>query len=559
MPTGATAWARLRARKSCSSRSSATALGLFPPFAAFLAGRRRSRCTPTRHRHPRLRLFSSVISEEQQTASEVLVDFQTFWRWIVLLERRRRGTRVLRTYREIGRRVKTIMRRLRARGVEVCFLTASGTSDHPAGHGEDAMFRLAEEQVEAALGDRCVWKVVDQSPSELLERLVKDNPRSAVVFGTKELQLSPLAQEWLLQLPGGEPGGSELSAEAAALRRLESLSEAKPQAKQEVTPDRCQVEPPSLGLETFRPTFRPNGTDVELSASHTTVSWLQSADPASADAPLAEQAHWLLRNAPLLRNLRALPSKAKAWLLERAARGACLSDSWLASWVELAESLVERCGSEEGFKHCFHSWEPLGAAAAVHLAARSVSFRAQELESVAWMIELLKPRRHATAFMNSLLDILDDDEATEISVPDELADVMGAFQDTLRGLICLGRLLELEERWNFEPRDCFDAKLFRMLLARSCRTGLRSLGRGGRGGRGTGVSLAATRASRLARLLANVTPLMDDTESERSEKLSELKAREEEIVEENVLEDEVQEPAPRFSASAWRERAMPDP
>ncbi|CAE7266630.1 hspbap1 [Symbiodinium sp. KB8] len=182
---GATAWARLRVRESCSLRSSASALGLFAPFAcqAFLAGRRRSRCIPTRHRHPRLRLFSSVISEEQQTASEVLVDFQTFWRWIVLLERRRQGTRVLRTYREIGRRVKTIMRRLRARGVEVCFLTASGTSDHPAGHGEekDAMFRLAEEQVEASLGDRCVWRVVDQSPSELLERLVKDKPLSAVV------------------------------------------------------------------------------------------------------------------------------------------------------------------------------------------------------------------------------------------------------------------------------------------------------------------------------------------------------------------------------------------
>ncbi|CAE7266620.1 unnamed protein product [Symbiodinium sp. KB8] len=153
-------------------------------------------------------------------------------------------------------------------------------------------------------------------------------------FGTKELQLSPLAQEWLLRLRGRDkstPGGSELSAEADALRRLESLSEAKPQAKQEVTPDRCQVEPPSLGLETSRPTFRPNGTDVEVS-THTTLLWLQSADPASADAPLAEQAHCLLQNAPLLRNLRALPSKAKAWLLERAARGACLSDSWLASW-----------------------------------------------------------------------------------------------------------------------------------------------------------------------------------------------------------------------------------
>eukprot|EP00439_Symbiodinium_sp_Y106_P055940 s1976_g7.t2 len=109
---GAAAWAWLHVRKRSLPRSSAAALGLFAPLAAaFVAGRRRSGCNPTRHRHPRLRLFSSVIREEQQTASEVLVDFQTFWRWIVLLERRR-GTRVLRTYRAIGRRVRTIMRRL---------------------------------------------------------------------------------------------------------------------------------------------------------------------------------------------------------------------------------------------------------------------------------------------------------------------------------------------------------------------------------------------------------------------------------------------------------------
>eukprot|EP00439_Symbiodinium_sp_Y106_P056575 s1976_g7.t4 len=178
---GAAAWAWLHVRKRSLPRSSAAALGLFAPLAAaFVAGRRRSGCNPTRHRHPRLRLFSSVIREEQQTASEVLVDFQTFWRWIVLLERRR-GTRVLRTYRAIGRRVRTIMRRLRARGVEVCFLTASGVSDRRRAE-EDAMFRLAEEQVEASLGERCVWRVVDQSPSELLARLLEDNPRSAVVY-----------------------------------------------------------------------------------------------------------------------------------------------------------------------------------------------------------------------------------------------------------------------------------------------------------------------------------------------------------------------------------------
>ena len=144
-------------------------------------------------------------------------------------------------------------------------------------------------------------------------------------------------------------------------------TEAKPQAKQEVTPDRCQadqstpgpwplcsvqVEPPSLGLETSRPTFRPNGTDVEVS-THTTLLWLQSAGAALQSScesrqvfepqhrgeilPLpmhrwpsgfltsfgalwlfanvkgngfVRQAHCLLQNAPLLRNLRALPSKA---------------------------------------------------------------------------------------------------------------------------------------------------------------------------------------------------------------------------------------------------------
>ncbi|CAE7345524.1 HCF164 [Symbiodinium sp. CCMP2592] len=113
-------------------------------------------------------------------------------------------------------------------------------------------------------------------------------------------------------------------------------TEAKPQAKQEVTPDRCQagqrtlgpwplcsvqVEPPSLGLETFRPTFRPNGTDVELPASHTTALWLQSAAVSLpvglvffrsllCGSTFVRLARCLLQNAPLLRNLRALPSKA---------------------------------------------------------------------------------------------------------------------------------------------------------------------------------------------------------------------------------------------------------
>ena len=220
-------------------------------------------------------------------------------------------------------------------------------------------------------------------------------------------------------------------------------TEVKPQAKQEVTPDRCQagegtlgawlfcsvkVEPPSLGL----PTFRPNGTDVELPASHTTVLWLQSAGARLHDTlaischafvrQVVETQHWpwpvrsfcrrtpgravslpvglvffrsllcgstfvrlarcLLQNVPLLRNLRALPSKAscrcfqdmtsldsalrfclveaKAWLLaassadiflkiayerrceERAARGACLSDAWLASWVRSLGAPIEQ-------------------------------------------------------------------------------------------------------------------------------------------------------------------------------------------------------------------------
>ncbi|CAE7372219.1 unnamed protein product [Symbiodinium natans] len=272
------------------------------------------------------------------------------------------------------------------------------------------------------------------------------------------------------------------------------------------------------------------------------LRWIRSrqADPAHADAPLAEQAHYLLQNGSWLQKLRGLPSEVKAWLLERAARGACLSDVWLTDWVELADKLIARCGSQNDRL----SWEPLGAVAAVRLAARSVLVGAEELESLAWTIELLKPRRQATEFMKSVVNALDDGDEEADDPGDELSGAFaGAFQDVLQGLTHLGRILQLESTpWALQPKDCFDAVLFLKLLARSRGGGLRSLARRrDRGRRGTGLSLAATKASRLARLLTNVTPLMDDSESERLEKLSILKEREEEIVNESVPEDNIQD------------------
>ncbi|CAJ1460322.1 unnamed protein product [Effrenium voratum] len=119
---------------------------------AAIAGARRVART-LRRPHGRLRPLCALEPAAAQ-ATEVLVDFQAFVEWLVNLERMR-GKSAPRTYRSLDRRVKSLTRRLKVRGIHLCFVAKDAADCCSA--PEDAHLWLAEEQIRASLKGSC-WK-----------------------------------------------------------------------------------------------------------------------------------------------------------------------------------------------------------------------------------------------------------------------------------------------------------------------------------------------------------------------------------------------------------------
>lgn len=283
---------------------------------------------------------------------------------------RRRGKDVPRTYRSLDRRVKALIRRLRARGIQVCFLQSHEASPC-CSQPEDAHLWLAEEQIRSSLAKAgCCWKHCEDSPTEALKRLVQKDPRIAAMFGVENTELSPAAAEWLV-------GSKGITDNEDVLHRLALLADDAPQppgtsseACEAVALNEClgdargsrwrQVQGSPLGIE---------GSLLQLAA------WLQDASIDALDRPLLEE-------------ICALPMEARAWLLERARVGG-ISETWIQDWAQLAQQLIKR-----------GDWRSLNlqgeqglASAATFLLARSAPLMEEELEALAWTLELMKPRQ----------------------------------------------------------------------------------------------------------------------------------------------------------------------
>eukprot|EP00435_Cladocopium_sp_Y103_P049329 s488_g14.t2 len=523
---GVVAWLRSEShlRRTNTSHSEFGCQPLYSGLiAAAVAGGRRI-CRRRHHGKSRLQMFSAVLEAPQQrTATEVFVDFDTLVRWLVDMERRR-GKDVPRTYRSLDRRVKSLMRRLRARGVELCFIVANNAAPC-CSEPEDAHLWLAEEQIRASLGRAgCCWKQCGDgsSPSDVLSRLVQNDPDIAAVFGVDRAQLSPAAVEWVGQ------GTADVQNEEA-LQRLAILVDETPQRGQfPISSGECKA----ATLE--------DGCFVDAGPA---FHWRQAQGSSGMEAMegCLKELTSFLRQQALQDQICRLPMQARAWLLERALRTAGLGDNWLEEWAELAQKLV-MCFDAGTDCDKFQIQEHGLAAAATFLLARSAPLMEEELEALAWTLELMRPRRQPTAFSNSMMASLDKilAEFDEPELDERAAAVAIAFQDILRGFLYLGHTIALQEPWLMEPRDCFDDVLFRKLLLAlqsgadlRQRLGGRGLRRPGRKGGSSGAEggsgnagLAATRGARLARLLTTALPLASDDEQEKQDKLTDLIQRE---------------------------------
>eukprot|EP00434_Breviolum_minutum_P027661 symbB.v1.2.024467.t1/scaffold2266.1/size83935/10 len=357
-----------------------------------------------------------------------------------------------------------------------------------------------------------------------VEALIKGAEMPFIMFGVGMVQLSTAVIDWVV----GSQGTADVQNEA--LERLAALADEAPQHVHLPSNGTCKASSEQLdGL------FKDGGP-----AFHR-----QAQGSSGMEESLLELASLLRQREDLLDEVCGLPMQARAWLLERALRTASLSDNWLEEWVQVADKLVARFGSQP---ECNLDIQEHGlAASATSLLARSAPLMEEELEALAWTLELMKPRRQPTAFSNSMIASLDQilDEIDELQLDERAAAVAITFQDILRGAMHLCQILALEKPWLMEPRECFDDLLFRKLLLAlksganlrqrlgGRAAGLRRPGRKSLSSAADGAgnaSLAATRGARLARLLISALPLASDDERDKEEKMADLILREEELL-----------------------------
>ncbi|CAE8739278.1 unnamed protein product [Polarella glacialis] len=508
---------------------------------------------------------------------ELLVDFEGLVLWLGKLSCQA-GEFIL-DYRALDRRLTRLLRRLRARGVELRFLSAgspNSSTDSTLTDATDLPPALVQDQVRATLwrhGARLHHCSV--SADQLLQSLASEFPAVPVLSrgldGALLISGSTFLkkQEELELLALTSPNQSRR--EKLAMVGRDPDTEAQATSGGSVV-EAAVASAEARGLVTCTTTCSGRLWSAHASQSEQLSVQLLAGSPgpaarrASAEGldqeeagslPEQDQQHPKSPEPLLVAMRRELPVGTRAWLLERALRLASLGDdSWPEQWAELAKQLLLRAKASRVSEAAglvsdtaeLVVADPgsnfgIAAATAGFLAVQAASTGSpllpEELEALAWTVEFSKPGRQARELRAAVNEILDDltqsssepeAESPESSVAgaDARLDVADAFQETLSNAGHLGWLLGVAQPWLLEPRQSFDEALFRRLLAAFLPSSggaaelRRRLG-------GAGAGLAATRAARLARLLACTSPLAGDDEREEEEKLVDLRAREEEL------------------------------
>ncbi|CAE8684394.1 unnamed protein product, partial [Polarella glacialis] len=471
---------------------------------------------------------------------ELLVDFEGLVLWLGKLSCQA-GEFIL-DYRALDRRLTRLLRRLRARGVELRFLSAgspNSSTDSTLTDATDLPPALVQDQVRATLwrhGARLHHCSI--SADQLLQSLASEFPAVPVLSrgldGALLISGSTFLkkQEELELLALTSPNQSRR--EKLAMVGRDPDTEAQATSGGSVV-EAAVASAEARGLVTCTTTCSGRLWSAHASQSEQLSVQLLAGSPgpaarrASAEGLDQEEAGSLRRldqqhpksPEPLLVAMRReLPVGTRAWLLERALRLASLGDdSWPEQWAELAKQLLLRAKASRVSEAAglvsdtaeLVVADPgsnfgIAAATAGFLAVQAASTGSpllpEELEALAWTVEFSKPGRQARELRAAVNEILDDltqsssepeAESPESSVAgaDARLDVADAFQETLSNAGHLGWLLGVAQPWLLEPRQSFDEALFRRLLAAFLPSsgGAAELRRrlGGAGGPGGGI------------------------------------------------------------------------
>ncbi|CAE8613267.1 unnamed protein product [Polarella glacialis] len=471
---------------------------------------------------------------------ELLVDFEGLVLWLGKLSCQA-GEFIL-DYRALDRRLTRLLRRLRARGVELRFLSAgspNSSTDSTLTDATDLPPALVQDQVRATLwrhGARLHHCSV--SADQLLQSLASEFPAVPVLSrgldGALLISGSTFLkkQEELELLALTSPNQSRR--EKLAMVGRDPDTEAQATSGGSVV-EAAVASAEARGLVTCTTTCSGRLWSAHASQSEQLSVQLLAGSPgpaarrASAEGldqeeagslPEQDQQHPKSPEPLLVAMRRELPVGTRAWLLERALRLASLGDdSWPEQWAELAKQLLLRAKASRVSEAAglvsdtaeLVVADPgsnfgIAAATAGFLAVQAASTGSpllpEELEALAWTVEFSKPGRQARELRAAVNEILDDltqsssepeAESPESSVAgaDARLDVADAFQETLSNAGHLGWLLGVAQPWLLEPRQSFDEALFRRLLAAFLPSsgGAAELRRrlGGAGGPGGGI------------------------------------------------------------------------